>query len=82
MLPCFSKTLFEECWGCGFHLSFLQGVVDQKCILLFYFLLLLPIPFHLAFKRTFSQKLVLIIGMSNVIFISQVMLINTINIIK
>lgn len=76
MLPCLSKMLFGiECLGCGFQRSLLlllQGEIARSfqmypaifSSLLFVF----SIIFHLAFKRIISQKLVLIVGMINVIF--------------
>ena len=76
MLPCLSKTLFGmECLGCGFQRSLLlllEGDFERSFQMypaiftsLFF---LLSIPFHFFFKRIFSQKLVLILGMINVVF--------------
>jgi hypothetical protein len=76
MLPCLSKTLFGlECLGCGFQRSLLlllKGEISESFemypAIFTSILFLLSLSFHLFFKRIFSQKKVLIIGMSNVIF--------------
>ncbi|WP_413998809.1 DUF2752 domain-containing protein [Flavobacterium sp. W1B] len=76
MLPCLSKTLFGmECLGCGFQralLLLLKGefiASFQMYPAIYTSLLFLGfISFHFFYKRLFSQKIIFMMGMLNVIF--------------
>ena len=76
MIPCLSKTLFGiECLGCGFQRSLLlllrgnfRGSFEMFPAIIPSLLFLVFIGLHLVNNRIFSQKIVFVFGVINVVF--------------